>query len=444
MAVALTLIFAFFAIFQPGVLIPALASTRPLMGSALLALVAWVASPAPADPLKPKPILSYFIIGFISAQILSVAQFLYIPAVIEMLLNWGTFALGYLLISSQINSPGRMKALWGTIGLAAVWMAGQAAWVYHTQDLNHPQLYGGRLSSYGAYSGANDMALLLVITWPIIFKFLDLNRSLILKLLIVPVLLLMIYVDLRTLSRAGLLGLSMVMGLSMMRGRSLGKMGRWALLVPAVVVIFIIGSKLLLTRADAQDFSGQDESVQHRYDAWYAGIQMIKSSPIIGVGSGNFVSLSDDFGAGRTIQAHNTIVQVAAESGLLGLVCYLGIIFTSFWVLFRNWRRFSKIKPDGPEVLWCEALGLALLGFFFNTQFSVKAHEWLLYFVAASAMSIDRLYPKQALIYVLKMEKALELVEADSAGAPEPESVTEPLIPHPPLPMPETPDPKSV
>jgi len=417
LAFALTVLFAFFAIFQPGVLLPATAPARPLFLTALLALIAWVIVPQPRDPLKPKPILSYFIIGFVSAQILSVAQFLYIPYVIEMLIKWGTFALAFFLISSQVNSTRRMAMLWGAIMVAAVWLSGHAVWVYHTQDLNHPQLYGGRLSSYGAYSGANDLALLLVIAWPILFKFLDVNRNFVLKLLLVPLLLILIYADLRTMSRAGLLGLVMVMGLSMLRGRSLGKLGRWALLVPAVVVIFIIGSKLLLTRADAQDFSGKDESVQHRFDAWYAGVQMLKSSPIIGVGSGNFVPLSDDFGAGRKIQAHNTIVKVVAETGLMGGVSYLGMIFTSFWLLWRNWRRFSKIKPHGQEVLWCEAMGIALMGFFFNTQFSVKAHEWLLYMVTASALAIDRLYPKQALIYALKLEKAIELTTAAAPPA---------------------------
>ena len=296
MAIALTLLFSFFAIFQPGVLLPATAPARPLFLTALLALLAWIASPARNDPLKPKPILSYFIIGFVSAQILSVAQFLYIPYVIEMLIKWGTFALAYFLISSQMNSPGRLKVLWGGILLAAVWLVGHAAWVYHSQDFSHVQLTGGRLSSYGAYSGANDLALLVVITWPLLFKFMDLNRGFMFRILIPPMLLLLIYVDLRTLSRAGLIGLSLVMGLSMLRGRFLGKMGRWALIVPAVIVVFIVGSKLLLTRADAQDFSGQDESVQRRYDAWYAGYQMLLSNPLIGVGSGNFVSLSDDFG----------------------------------------------------------------------------------------------------------------------------------------------------
>jgi O-antigen ligase len=230
--------------------------------------------------------------------------------------------------------------------------------------------------------------------------------------LVVLALVILLYADLRTLSRAGLIGLSLVMGLSLLRGRSLGKMGRWVLLIPAVIVVFILGSKLLLTRGDAQDFSGQDESVQHRFDAWYAGYQMLKSSPLIGIGSGNFADLSDDFGAGRKIQAHNTIVKVFAETGLFGGICYLGMIITAFRLLWRNWRRFQRIKPEGPEFLWAEALGISLIGFCFNTMFSVKAHEWFLYMVVASATALDRLYPREALLFVLKAERAVALATA--------------------------------
>lgn len=409
MAFALTLLFSFFAIFQPGVLWPGLAVARPVILTILLATLATFAADDRNKALYPRPVLSYFIIGFVAAQILSVIQFFYIPTLIETSIKWITFGSAYLLISTHMQSTGRIKVFWGAILIAGVFLVGQAGWIYHHADLSHPQLTGGRLSSYGAYSGANDLALLVVIIWPILFKFLDLNRNLVFKLILIPALLLLIYVDLRTLSRAGLIGLSLVMGLSMLRGRSLGKLGRWALLVPAVVVIFILGSKLLLTRSDAQDFSGHDESVQHRYDAWYAGGQMLKSSPIWGVGEGNFPSLARRFGAGRRIQAHNTIVKVFAESGMIGGFCYLGALFMAFKLLWRNWRRFSKIKPDGPEVLWAEALGIALIGFFFNTLFSVKAHEWLLYMILATTLAIDRLYPREALIYALKVEKALEL-----------------------------------
>jgi len=59
--------------------------------------------PRSPTPLRPKPTLGYFITGFVLAQILSVAQFFYIPIVISTTVRWGTFALGYFLISSQIS-----------------------------------------------------------------------------------------------------------------------------------------------------------------------------------------------------------------------------------------------------------------------------------------------------------------------------------------------------
>jgi putative inorganic carbon (HCO3(-)) transporter len=300
--------------------------------------------------------------------------------------------------------------MWIVIALGVAWLAGHAVWVYHTQPLSHPQLTGGRLSSYGAYSGANDLALLVVCSWPIVYKFTDLSRNYLVKLLPLPLLLLLVYVELRTISRAGLLGLSIVMGLSLLRGRSLGRLGRWAIIVPAVIVVFIVGSKILLTRHDAQEFSARDQSMQHRLEAWYAGLQMFQSSPIWGVGSDKFPSLSREFGAGLTIQAHNTIVKVAAESGLIGLACYLGMLIVAFRSLWRSWKLLGRVKPDGPERLWAEALAISLVGFCFNTQFSVKAHEWLLYFVLASSFALERLALREAARFAVKVDAALELL----------------------------------
>ncbi|MCP4545717.1 MAG: O-antigen ligase family protein [bacterium] len=411
MAYFLTVLLAFFAIFQPGVLIPALAAARPFFLIAILALLAWMVGPKQSSNFKQDRKLSYFIIGFILAQTFSILQFFYIPWVIEVTIEWSKLGIVYFLVLSQMTTEKRLTRLWSFISLAVGVIAVQAMWVYHSQGLDHPQLTGGRLSSYGAYSGANDLALIVVCAWPIVFKFIDLNKNIFLKLIPIPLLLALIYVDIRTISRAGLLGLSLVMGLSMLRGRSLGKLGRWALLIPAVVIVFILGSKMLLTRGDAQDFSGKDESVQNRFDAWYAGGAMLKSNPIIGVGSGRFPELSDDFGAGAAIQAHNTIIKVFAETGIAGGVCYLGILITALLSLYRSWRRFGKIKPKGREVLWAEAFGISLIGFCFNTQFSVKAHEWLLYLVAASALALEHLYKKETLIYMLKVEKAMEAME---------------------------------
>jgi putative inorganic carbon (hco3(-)) transporter len=405
LAYYLTVLFCFVVIFQPGVILPGLAPLRLVLSVALLTTIAWVLSPRPAPIHRTRHKLNFFIIAFVLAQVISVIQFFWLPGLIEVVVNWGLIALLFFLIGSQARSIDKLTGLWIAASLGVAFIVGQATWVYHTQPLTHMQLSGGRLSGYGAYSGANDLALLMICSWPIVFKFMDLSRNRLLRFLPVPLLLLMAYVTLRTLSRAGLIALGIVVGLSLIKGRSLGRLGRWTLLIPAVLIVFMVGSKLLLTRKDAQDFSGKDESVQHRFDAWYAGYAMLKSSPVYGVGSGAFVENSRDFGAGRKIQAHNTIVKVAAETGLIGLVSYLGMIFFAFRSLWINWRRFGKLKPHGSEVLWAEALGISLIGFFFSTQFSVKAHEWLLYLILGSVVALDRLYLRETLIQYLKVEE---------------------------------------
>jgi len=69
-------------------------------------------------------------------------------------------------------------------------------------------------------------------------------------------------------------------------------------------------------------------------------------------------------------------------------------------------------------VLWAEALGIALIGFTFNTQFSVKAHEWLLYIVVASAVALDRMYKKEAMIRYLQVEEIMALADGESPQIP--------------------------
>lgn len=417
MAYVLTLILAFFTIFQPGVIVPGLAAVRPFFLVALLALLAWILGPRKGPLPGPRPVIHYFIIGFVAAQSISVLQYMWLPELIAITTEWSKLAIVYFLVASQIDSERRLRILWVMISLGVAFVTVQAAWVYHTQPLPHPQMVDGRLSSYGAYSGANDLALLLVCAWPVIFKFIDLTRSPFLKLLPAPLLLLMAYVDIRTISRAGMLGLALVIGLSMLRGRSLGKLGRWSLLVPALLVIVLVGSQVLLTRDDASDFSGEDESVQLRFRAWEAGIAMLKSSPVWGKGSGRFVEYSDEYGAPIAINAHNTEIKVAAETGLLGLFFYVGLLLAAFRSLWRSWRRFGRIKPGGPEQMWAEALGISLIGFTFNTQFSVKAHEWLLYLVVASAVALERLYPRAAAGFAARLEA---LTAADSAAGTKP------------------------
>src|SRR5205823_4424444 len=77
-----------------------------------------------------------------------------------------------------------------------------------------------------------------------------------------------------------------------------------------------------------RQMSSDDEAAQGRVNAWDAGLDMIKSSPVWGVGRDQFVEHHP-----RT--AHNSLVLCLAELGLAGTAMWLGL----FYFTFRDGKR---------------------------------------------------------------------------------------------------------
>lgn len=107
------------------------------------------------------------------------------------------------------------------------------------------------------------------------------------------------------------------------------KMVRVGALVGSVLVIlgplFLWGNLFSTTiRARLESIAnlGHHSSVE-RFALWQSGIRMFLQHPFLGVGPGNFVDLLPDFYPGEVLTAHNAVVNILAESGLLGLFTYL-------------------------------------------------------------------------------------------------------------------------
>jgi len=103
-----------------------------------------------------------------------------------------------------------------------------------------------------------------------------------------------------------------------------------------------------------------------RSQIWQANIDMIKERPLLGWGYGNYRKFRDPFyaqhpEANHTGHAHNTFLQVAVDSGLLGLAAFLYF----FWSLLRvGWDAYQRI-PLEDEPLRSLVLGafLSIIGF---------------------------------------------------------------------------------
>lgn len=88
-----------------------------------------------------------------------------------------------------------------------------------------------------------------------------------------------------------------------------------------------------------------------RVYAWKAGVAMVADRPLLGVGIGCFVLgwpiYAPSEAGTKWRAAHNTFVNVMGETGLLGLVSFLGFMGSSLWGI----RKSGGASPSRPERL---------------------------------------------------------------------------------------------
>lgn len=94
-------------------------------------------------------------------------------------------------------------------------------------------------------------------------------------------------------------------------------------------------------------------SLSRRLELTSISTQMIRASPLLGVGFGNFILRMDDFGrvSGwiRFLQpVHNVFLLVGAETGIVGLTLFLLFFALLFYKLFLLFRRSLHLPAAVP------------------------------------------------------------------------------------------------
>ncbi|MBD3168583.1 MAG: hypothetical protein GF307_03800 [candidate division Zixibacteria bacterium] len=194
-----------------------------------------------------------------------------------------------------------------------------------------------------------------------------------------------------TQSRGGFLGLCAVLFILFTRGRNKVK----GLLVLAVVglVIFALLPGEMTERYSTIDDYQEDASAMGRIHAWKAGIKMMLSRPLNGVGIGCFevafgtAYRPPGFTSSRWMSPHNTLIQVGGETGLIGLAIFLYLYI--YCIL-----QMRRLEPEGsPEdktkILSARDITLAsLVGFGVCAFFLTQALNYMYYFLVASTVCI--------------------------------------------------------
>lgn len=196
----------------------------------------------------------------------------------------------------------------------------------------------------------------------------------------------LIHAVLTSYSRGAMLALILSIPLYLIRCRRRGQLSL-ILLAIALMIPFMAG-KEIQERFFTISQSDTDDSAQSRFTSWGIAWQMANERPIFGFGIRNSSLYTLSYGAdmeGRVI--HSQYLQIAADSGLVGLAAYLlallgfliclrrvrsrvkdhlgivqGMINTSAFFLLRRWRRPEVQGRDDADAVKAYVIANGLEG----------------------------------------------------------------------------------
>ena len=236
-----------------------------------------------------------------------------------------------------------------------------------------------RITYLGIFNDPNDLALLMMMVFPFSCYLYLVSSKLIYKLFWLSIVLLIIYGLYLTQSRGGMLAfLGIVMGYFVIRK------GVFYASIRIVVIVPVLG--FLANRMFAIDPS--EESASGRIEAWYEAIHLFISSPLYGVGPGEFTTY-------HHLTAHNSFFLVLAELGGAGYFLWLTFLLMSLLMSYRSVRYFILeeydlpyyIKTKNKEFLISLSIFLSCLSFIVAAFFLSRSYNIILFMVCALCIS---------------------------------------------------------
>lgn len=253
-------------------------------------------------------------------------------------------SVAFLLVIANCQSLRRIKLAIAVVALIATYFVFQGARALHAMDYDSPFLlfqhvgegteYIPRIEGLSFVSDPNDFAQLLVCLLPLLWFWRSPSKLWNLIAVYVPA---MIFAAglFMTHSRGGMLALAFVLFLAVRK--HLG-----SAVSMATIIAFGMGL-MALNFTGGRAISGQ--SGADRIDAWSAGLQFIKSSPLLGIGYGQFRERYE-------ITAHNSFILCMSELGLLGYLAWLALIVATLlaarWVLEHK-RPEESLKTEATD-----------------------------------------------------------------------------------------------
>jgi O-antigen ligase len=291
-----------------------------------------------------------------------------------------------IVIANAISSLDKLRRL---LKLQVILVAG-IGWLAH-YDLDK----SGRVSGASqAFGNANDLAVLLCSTAPLLLYLLSEANGYLRKTFYAIALLLVFYTVILTYSRTGVLALaSALVALAWHFGVKAGRHARVAVLGILLSVAFFAvapsgyGRLIASIFSDEVDLTGTKrgdapESSEARQKLLNQAVDLTIQHPIFGVGLNSF---GDESGTGRA--QHNTFLQYSSEAGIPALLLFLLLIRCTF----VNLRRSERLSIPGSEV-WrlAGALRASFIAFLVGAFFTNFGYSFFAYFSVGFAAALHQ------------------------------------------------------
>ena len=151
-----------------------------------------------------------------------------------------------------------------------------------------------------------------------------------------------------------------------------------------------------VTQQDTGGINNADSAVQSRMTEMLTAGLVALDYPVFGVGPGLFKYYYPQYAGivGGQVQAtaraaHNLYLEMAAETGISGLICFLLIVFVTLRNLARNRKRCLQSSPEFANI--ATGFTLAIVSYLTAGMFLSLAYEryfWLMLALAAATSQI--------------------------------------------------------
>jgi hypothetical protein len=310
------------------------------------------------------------------AVVLALGLFLAVVGVHQAFAPWGCHEVRYSEGASEWVPDGRACA--GDDRNAC--MRGEANpesdYVCEHVGLLGTQSVQGRVRFRGTIKDPNELALAVAVIVPLAFGFFERRRSGWRGALLAATLLVTGACVVFTRSRTGQVVFFMVLGIYFVR-----RVGWRGLLVAPAAALPI----LLLGGRETQEAGA---STMERLECWSAALQMLRQSPLLGVGYGQFTEH-------HYLTAHNSYLLTAAELGLPGMVLWTAILWLSIKIPATVLRRADAGGVDASPATRTWALALlaslaAMAGGMALLSYAYKELLWIYLGLAAALFQAVR------------------------------------------------------